>query len=701
MAPSHVVLSCLAVLACARAASDFYVAPSGSDANNGLAPDTAFLTVQRAQVAVDVLPRPLAADVVVHVAAGLYYLGSTLSVRGGDANFAVSYVGAGAGATTLSAGAKIVGWTAVAGQPGVFSAPVPARAGASFLRQLFPGTDGSRRTLQRSRVMTATAVGQWGVAFAPGDVSPAMGPSLAEAECVIWHCWVSSQNKIKAVDFANSSIALVGQAGDPFFSAGGLRWALQNVNDPAGLAAGSFFTAAGVVFYRALPGEDPTAPATTTLVGELLPEAVRFAGTASVPVVNVHLLNLTIAHAAAALEETCLLSQGCGGQSVSESTTAAVHATFAVGCSVDGVEVVGPGSYAVWWDEGCVGSSIRQSWLHSLGMGGVRVGNGDNTGSPSTAPATDIEVTDCVIEDAGLVVPAGTGILAQECANTTILHNHVHHLFYTAISTGWSWGYMASSDAGHRVAFNLLHDVFQNELSDGGCIYNLGRSPGTVIENNLCHTSNPYDYGGWGLYTDEGSSNVTLRNNIVFSTKDASFHQHYGTDNLIENNVFAFGSSLPCVGDCDDAALRSSQHPVASKDAGVNSSFTFARNIVLLGAPDPSIAPAAANVTHIFKTNGPTLGVDNMTFASNLYWHNALADPASQLVFGASGNPLSFVSWQAASGKDKGSVIADPLFVDPEGFNFALQPGSPALALGFVPIDMSTVGVRSGPFRQH
>ena len=257
---------------------------------------------------------------------------------------------------------------------------------------------------------------------------------------------------------------------------------------------------------------------------------------------------------------------------------------------------------------------------------------------------------------------------------------------------------MATSDAGNTVSFNLIHDIFQGELSDGGCIYNLGRSPGTVIDNNVCHNSNAYGYGGWGLYTDEGSSNVTLSNNVVYSTKDASFHQHYGTDNLIVNNIWAFGSSLPCTGDCDVSALRSSQHPVSQHDAGVNSSFTFARNIVLLGAPDINLAPWVVNVTHVIRTNGPTLGVDNMTFTGNLYWHNSVDDPTQALIFGASYNPLTFAAWQA-SGKDSGSRVADPLFVDAEGFNFDLQPSSPALAMGFVPIDTSTVGVRSGAYR--
>ena len=49
--------------------------------------------------------------------------------------------------------------------------------------------------------------------------------------------------------------------------------------------------------------------------------------------------------------------------------------------------------------------------------------------------------------------------------------------------------------------------------------------------------------------------------------------------------------------------------------------------------------------------------------------------------------------WRAR-GHDKNSLIADPLFVAPEKYDFQLKKHSPALKLGFKPIDLSKVGVR-------
>ena len=49
-------------------------------------------------------------------------------------------------------------------------------------------------------------------------------------------------------------------------------------------------------------------------------------------------------------------------------------------------------------------------------------------------------------------------------------------------------------------------------------------------------------------------------------------------------------------------------------------------------------------------------------------------------------------NWQEM-GFDSHSIVADPKFVDPANDDYELHPDSPALKLGFKPIDVSRIGL--------
>jgi len=168
------------------------------------------------------------------------------------------------------------------------------------------------------------------------------------------------------------------------------------------------------------------------------------------------------------------------------------------------------------------------------------------------------------------------------------------------------------------------------------------------------HDIYAYSYGGWGMYTDEGSTGILFENNLVYRVKTGGFHQHYGKENVVRNNIFAFSRT--------DQLQRTRAEP--------HLSFTFERNI-------------------IYWTEGPLLGKmwkdDKFRMDYNCYW-NASGAPVTF-------SGLSIEEWRKR-GHDVHSIVADPLFVDPERGDFRLKPGSPALKLGFQPIDTSGVGVR-------
>ena len=79
---------------------------------------------------------------------------------------------------------------------------------------------------------------------------------------------------------------------------------------------------------------------------------------------------------------------------------------------------------------------------------------------------------------------------------------------------------------------------------------------------------------------------------------------------------------------------------------------------------------------------------DDVAFRSNLYWNTVGKAPT---FFGK-----SLAEWQAA-GQGRGSIVADPRFVDAPGSDFRLEPGSPALKVGFKPFDFSKAGVYGDP----
>ena len=151
---------------------------------------------------------------------------------------------------------------------------------------------------------------------------------------------------------------------------------------------------------------------------------------------------------------------------------------------------------------------------------------------------------------------------------------------------------------------------------------------------------------------------------------------------LVAGDYVPGPGAWPCsyAPDCLPVGLLSNKADPGHGEQSV-SSFDFRRNIVLL---------MARNVTAPFQTLAAA-GVANCTFDLNVYFSTEV--PGEGLAFPPTQAPQSVAQWQAG-GQDARSVVADPLFADPASANFTLLPGSPALALGFEPIDLSSVGPR-------
>jgi len=127
----------------------------------------------------------------------------------------------------------------------------------------------------------------------------------------------------------------------------------------------------------------------------------------------------------------------------------------------------------------------------------------------------------------------------------------------------------------------------------------------------------------------------------------------------------------------DFAAIRSSPSPSGHE------SYTSAivrRNLFLI---------RNASATLFFRSTNVAFA--NFTFDDNLYWSYAVKP--SLLWFPTwHESDETFVAWQRL-GQDIHSKIADPLLTHPQAYNFfQFNSSSPVHSIGFIPINISTVG---------
>jgi len=273
------------------------------------------------------------------------------------------------------------------------------------------------------------------------------------------------------------------------------------------------------------------------------------------------------------------------------------------------------------------------------------------------------------IFDGGHVYPAGVGVWVAQSSHNTISHNEIHDLFYSGMSIGWNWDDAPNRCHHNTIELNHVHHVMKGMLSDGGAIYTLGVSTGSVIRNNVFHDvwsySNPPF--GWGIYLDATTGGYLVENNVVYNIHSGCLmYSNGGHEHVIRNNIFAFPANHML-------------WPFWEKRPN-----TFQRNLMLM-TQGSLFVPFTERTLRERLAAKESLGL----WDENLFWHTGKRE---QLEF----FKLRFAEWQAL-GLDRHSLLADPKFVAAEEYDFRLRPDSPALKLGFQPIDTSRVGLYGDP----
>lgn len=663
----------------ALATNDLYVSPTGNDTAAGTAAEP-LATLAQARDRV----RTMASEdtVYVNVACGDYFMTEPLIFTSIDSR-PVIFRGDASARPNMYGGVRISGWWK--DEQGRFRTNLPAVAGGNLrFEQLW--INGRRATRARTPntewlpVKSSSEVrhhkGQDRFpAFAtqridvnPSHLAALKGVSDKEIQNIMvmfYHKWDVTRKPLAYAVADSGHLFTVGQGMKPWNAiGGGSRYIMENYLGALD-APGEWFLdkTNGELYY--MPREGETVE-TMECIAPTLTQLVVFQGSPEAPVTSKIFSNINFAY-------TSYLMPAYGDEPMQAAAgvEAAIMANYAQGIRFEDCDIQHTGAYGVWLRRGCLDNTIERCYIADLGAGGIKIGE-------MTIPQKHTElsqrnsVVNNIITHAGYVFPCGVGVAMLHTANNRVVHNEIADLRYSGVSVGWFWGYnnidkgsvvvredgstdmspAASPSVGNIVEFNHIHHIGWGELSDMGAVYTLGESPGTRISNNVIHDIYSYDYGGWGLYTDEGSTGVVMESNLVYGCKSGGFHQHYGKQNIIRNNIFAWGHYQQL------QFTRVEPHR----------SLDFTGNIVL---GDCGVMLSGA------------WGQADILMDRNIYWDMR----PDTLKF--AGQP--FDKWRKT--KDRNSIVADPLFTDPEHGDYTFKSTRTITKTGFKPFDYSKAGV--------
>ena len=487
-------------------------------------------------------------------------------------------------------------------------------------------------------------------------------PDPTDVQIRFYHSWETSFHRVKKV---NSESCFVELTGDAYWSLSqwgdNLRYHVEGVESALDEPGEFLFKRDGTVLYIPQPGqtlENTAFIATDGQRDKRQTGLVRITGAVDKKAENIVFSGIRFEYDAYALPDG-----GLSSAQAAVNSPSSIEVNFAQGVRFENCVVKHVGGYGVWFYRGCDKCSVVKCLLEDLGAGGVRIGAGWNDDLSDPNITQNCAVNNCIIRAYGKIDCGAVGVWIGHSPCNNVTHNDISDGFYTGVSVGWIWGYAPSKAHDNHIEFNHIHHIGKGVLSDMGGVYSLGISPGTTVSNNRIHdvySYNRYGRGGWGLYTDEGSSNIVMENNLVYRVHTGTFHQHYGENNIVRNNILAF----------------SKENQLQRSRAEEHRSFIIERNIIVYDSSD--------------EPEYLLLGVWKNPWSDldyNVYWNY---DEKAGVTF----QNDSLEQWRQY-GKDVHSIIANPCFKNAKQNDFRFTAASKPIldAIGFKPFDFTQAGV--------
>ena len=310
-------------------------------------------------------------------------------------------------------------------------------------------------------------------------------------------------------------------------------------------------------------------------------------------------------------------------------------------------------TYGLELSFGVSDAAIAGNEFFDNGAGGIRVGYAPRKNPAAESETRNVVLRDNIVYSYGRYAKAGVGIIVFDCANRSADHNTVFDGYYTGISFGWTWGYAPTKTVNNKITNNRIFKIGHGLLCDMGGIYTLGSHKGSVISGNEICDVRRHRYGGWGIYNDEGSADFIVENNYTHNLTEDGYHQHYGLNNVVRNNVFTYG-------DVSQVALSRLGEKYPDE-------LVFTNNIVVYRSP-----------ASLFR-NDKILTRTNAKFDKNIYWNENGS---------VSFSGMTLAEWQKKYGQDINSFVVNPALKDGKPTNGEYKK------IGFRPFSTADSGVR-------
>ncbi|KAA6299935.1 MAG: hypothetical protein EZS26_003923 [Candidatus Ordinivivax streblomastigis] len=612
--------------------------------------------------------------VFVKIQGGVYYMQEPFVLTEEDSGTSTSqvvFVGENENQPVFCGGKKIDNFEEVA--PNLWRAYIPETALYGFyFEQLYINDERRFRAQTPNRIdpnrggfyqvkrvveTALDATGKYGAAFASQkiiirdedkqflqDIAP---NERADALVVFYHNWDNTRKRILHTNLNDTTFYISGWGMKPWNPLNEKsRYVVENYRKALDAPGEWFLQRDGYLYYIPMPGETI---GNTRCVAPVTEYWMKMKGSENKPLQYIRFENLRFEVAAYRTP-----AFGNEPEQAEASIEAAVMLDYADHIEFQNCEIAHTGIHGIWFRNQCSYSKMEHCHLYDLGGSGIKIGT---TTLPSDDKVTNhIIVNNSIIHHGGYIFPCSVGLIIFHGSDNEITHNEIADFRYSAISAGWVWGYAHSPSKYNKIEFNHLHHLGWGELCDMGGVYTLGASEGTTVRNNVIHHVYSYDYGGWGLYTDEGSFGILMENNLVYVCKISGFHQHYGRKNIIRNNIFALNLKAQLQISRDEEQL----------------SFTFTNNIVYFNHGDLLLG-------NVDQWKRLTVDMDY-----NCYWNTRIK--------GIDFYGMTYPEWKKLN-HDIHSIVADPLFVNPEQYDFRFRNQSAAKKIKFKSFDYSQAGV--------